>query len=434
MEPEVTILRHAENHLSGRHLLVDYWNCSTDILNNETKLVRILVMAADAAGAKIMSTHSHKFEPDGVTAVAILAESHISIHTWPKSSYASVDFYTCGNCDPLLAHKVLGKALSADRSEFVEFERGRTNSPDSIAMIAKKITSHSDLKMDGNWFLEDSVPGCRDSNVSHGFLISKLVFQERTQFQETLIFDNHVYGRVLVLDGIVQLSTSDEHIYHEMIVHPPMYSHPNPMKVVIVGGGDGGTLREVLRHNPEEVVMIDIDKQFVNAAAKHLPSLSNGAFEDSRVTLVFEDASEALKRYENAFDIAIIDCNDAIGTSEKLFEEDFYATVSNALKNDGICAVQAGSVLDEDFLQLTRLRIEKHLGRTTAFRIPMPCYHCGEYVFLMASRSRGPSGYEPKELEIVQVQRGIITKYWSPEIHHASQVFPPNSKLLASKK
>lgn len=286
-----------------------------------------------------------------------------------------------------------------------------------------------DNPKDGEWFLEGTVPGRRHGNVNHGFRITEVVHKERTRFQECLIFENPVYGLVLVLDGIVQLSTSDECIYHEMLVHPPMFAHPKPRRVLIVGGGDGGTLREVLRHDPEQVVMIDIDEQFVRAAAEHLPSLSAGAFTDRRVTLLFEDASEALLRYEDAFDVAIIDCNDALGPSEALFEEGFYATVARALTDEGVCAVQAGSMLDVEFLQQTRRRIASHLGRTTGFRLTMPSYHCGEYVFFVASSSCDPAGPDATTLAELQTRRGVVTKHWSPAIHHASQVLSPGATL-----
>lgn len=412
----------------GRHLVVDYWDCDAGFLNDEAKLIGILTRAANAAGATVISTHSHHFEHQGVTAVAILSESHISIHTWPENSYAGVDLHTCGGCDPLLAHEVLVEALSAGRAEFVELARGRADSPRSI-VVSDEAPRRSGAEDDDRWFHEGAVPGRRQGNINHGFRISEVVFKERTRFQECLIFDSPVYGRVLVLDGIVQLSTFDEHVYHEMLIHPPMFAHPKPRRVVIVGGGDGGALREVLRHNPEQVVMIDIDEQFVRAAAKNLPSLSAGAFTDPRVTLLFEDASKALLRYENAFDVAIIDCNDAIGPSKVLFEEDFYAAVSRALKHDGFCSVQAGSILDVEFLLQTRDRIGTHLGRAAGFRLTMPSYHCGEYVFFVASKSRDPSGPDATTLNDLQAKRGIDTRHWSPAMHHASQVLPPESEL-----
>jgi len=418
----------------GRHLLVDYWDCDTDLLNDEAALSALLTEAAHAAGATVMSVHDHRFEHLGVTAVAILAESHISIHTWPEARYAAVDIYTCGDCNPLEAHEALASTLSASRTELLELARGNADSHASVTTTSSGVPLRDGHENGDNWFRESSVPGCRHGNVSHGFLITEVVHKERTQFQECLIFDNPVYDRVLVLDGIVQLSTFDEHIYHEMLIHPTMFTHPNPQRVVIVGGGDGGALREVLRHNPEQVVMIDIDEQFVRAAAKHLPSLSAGAFGDPRVTLLFEDASKALQRFEGAFDVAIIDCNDAVGPSEALFEDDFYATVANSLADDGICAVQAGSMLDMEFLQQTHRRMTRHLGSTTGFRLPMPSYHCGEYVFLIASRSYDTSGPDSTTLTELQVQREITTKHWSPAMHHASQVFPPSIPTVVKSR
>jgi spermidine synthase len=408
----------------GRHIVIDYWNCDTELLNNEKELTALLSKAADAAGAKMISTHSHQFEHQGVTAVVILAESHITIHTWPGIGYAGVDIYTCGDCEPLQAYKVMKETLSSDRDEYMELTRGNVDFPHSITAIPDQHLLHSGLSDNDSCFIEGTVPGRRHGNINHGFHISELVLKKHTKFQECLIFDNPVYGRVLVLDGIVQLSTFDEYIYHEMLVHPPMFAHPKPRRVCIVGGGDGGTLREVLRHDPEEVVMIDIDEQFVRSAAEYLPSLSAGAFTDPRVTLLFEDASEALLRYEKSFDVAIIDCNDAIGPSEALFESDFYATVSRALKDDAVCTVQTGSMLDMEFIHQTRDRMEANLGRTSPFKFTMPCYHCGEYVFVVASKSQDPSGPDINRLTELQKQRSIVTKYWSPAIHHASQVFP----------
>lgn len=413
----------------GRHLIIDFWDCDADLLNDKNGLVFLLNRAAKAAGAEILSSYSHRFDDQGITAVTILAESHIAIHTWPEARYSGVDIYTCGDGDPMLAQKILEEGLKSAPAESVLVSRGRTNLAPSIAKNLDEGPTRSGLESDKSWFLEGTVPGRRRGNVNHGFAVTNIVVELRTEFQDCLIFDNPVYGRVLALDGIVQLSTFDEHIYHEMLVHPSMFTHPNPKRVVIVGGGDGGTLREVLRHNPAEVVLIDIDQEFVDIAAKHLPSVCACAFQDPRVTVLFEDASEAIKRYDSVFDVAIIDCNDAIGPSRVLFAAEFYASVSNALKGDGVCAVQAGSMLDEDFLVHTSQRIEAELGDVTGFRLTIPCFHCGEYVFLVASRDRDPSGPDTISLAELQTARGVVTKYWSPSVHHASQLLPARSAL-----
>lgn len=413
----------------GRHLIIDYWQCDTSLLNDEDGLVTLLRRAAEAAGAREISSHSHRFGNQGVTAVTILAESHVAIHTWPESGYAGVDICTCGDCDPMLAHKVLEEGLNSAPAEPVMVSRGSIETPPSVAKDLDEGPLRSGLEDDKSWFIEGTVPGRRRGNVNHGFAVTNILVDSRTAFQDCLIFDNPLYGRVFALDGIIQLSTFDEHIYHEMLVHPAMFAHPDPERVVIVGGGDGGTLREVLRHNPKEVVMIDIDRELVELAAKYLPSVSAGAFEDPRVTLLFEDASEAIKRYDSEFDVAIIDCNDAIGPSEALFGAKFYASVSRALKDDGICALQAGSMLDEDFLVQTRQRMAAEFANVTGFRLTIPCYHCGEFVFLVASRGRDPSGPDVKSLTELQVARGIDSKYWSPSLHHASQLRPVRSTL-----
>ncbi|MCH8244641.1 hypothetical protein IIB97_02025, partial [Patescibacteria group bacterium] len=136
------------------------------------------------------------------------------------------------------------------------------------------------------WFCEGSVPGKRSGTMEHCFIIQKLVYEGKTPYQSVLIFDNPVFGRVLVLEGIVQLSEKDEFIYHEMLVHPILFSHPKPKRVLIIGGGDGGTLREVLKHQVKEVVMVDIDKKVVELLKKYLPFVSDGAFQDKRTNLV----------------------------------------------------------------------------------------------------------------------------------------------------
>ncbi len=285
----------------------------------------------------------------------------------------------------------------------------------------------------GRWFREGTVPGRRHGNVDHGFRLTDLAHAGRTEYQDVLIFDNPVYGRVLVLDGIVQLSTADERVYHEMLVHPVMLSHPAPKRVLIVGGGDGGALREVLTHNPDEVVMIDLDRELVELAARLLPTLSNGAFDDPRVQLLHEDAAVWLQQWKNAFDVAVIDCNDAIGPSVPLFEAPFYQDVARALRPGGVCAVQGGSFLDIDFLRTTRDKIATSLPHVTALRLTVPSYHCGEYCFFLAAADQDPSGPPVEELERRVRSRGLSGRFtaYTPALHHASQVLPPRLTLTA---
>lgn len=411
----------------GRHFIVDYWGCNVDLINDSHKLLDLLSKSAIAAGATIISREVHTFDGKGVTAVCILAESHISIHSWPERGYAAVDIYTCGTCDPLLAHHLLDEELAANSFRFTELERGK--SAETNFEILRSSCDRPAKESQQDWFVEDSVPGSRDGTVRHSFAIKSSIVDRHTLYQHCQIFDTILYGRVLVLDGIVQLSTSDEHIYHDMLIHPVMFSHGSPENVLIVGGGDGGALREVLRHNPDRVVMIDIDEAFVKCAQQYLPSLSQSAFEDPRLELVFSDASVAIDSYPDTFDIVIIDCNDAVGTSEPLFEEAFYQSIAKVLKEGGVCSILAGAMVDTEFLCAVRTKIAKYLGTTVCSRLTMPSYHGGEFIFVMATRSNLLAEVDLQVLQERQTSRGVETSYWSPAMHFASQVFAPSNPL-----
>lgn len=285
------------------------------------------------------------------------------------------------------------------------------------------------------WFCESSVPGKRAGTMEHCFAMSKLVYKGKTPYQSVLIFDNPVFGRVLVLEGIVQLSEKDEFIYHEMLVHPILFSHPKPERVLIVGGGDGGTLREVLKHPVKEVVMVDIDKKVVELLKKYLPFVSDGAFKDKRTNLIIGDGLKFIKQYKNYFDVIFIDGNDEVGAATKLYGEKFYKDVHKALKKDGMVSAQIGSIsLDfETLVNRACKRFRKLFLFVEIFKLTMPSYHCGEYGFVAAS----------KKIDFVKVSSQVMKRrfkkieakkkfrYYSPEIHWASMVLP---KVWKSKR
>jgi len=166
------------------------------------------------------------------------------------------------------------------------------------------------------------------------------------------IAENKWWGKMLWLDNVVNCSERDEFVYHEMIVHVPMLVHPNPKRVLIVGGGDGGAAREVLKHpNLEKFVMIDIDEMVVNECKKHMPGLSNGAFDDKRLELIIGDGIDYVKNAaDNSFDVVIVDSTDPIPDScgEGLFTADFYKNVYRILDIDGIATTQASMPMRYD--------------------------------------------------------------------------------------
>ena len=275
------------------------------------------------------------------------------------------------------------------------------------------------------WFCEDTVPGKRFGKIKHCFLIDKIVFQGKSPYQDILIFDNPVYGRIFVLDGIVQLSEADEHIYHEMITHPILFSHPNPKKVLIVGGGDGGALREALKHPVKEVYLVDIDKKIIEISKKYLPFVSKGAFEDKRLKLFIGDGFEFIKKFKDYFDVVIIDSNDPVGPSLALYSANFYKEVFKALKENGVMIAQVGSFLDFDnLIKKIFLKLKKIFPSVQIYRLTMPSYHCGEYCFIGASKKINLEKVNFRKIEKRFKKLKKKLKYYSPEIHQSSLVLP----------
>jgi spermidine synthase len=181
----------------------------------------------------------------------------------------------------------------------------------------------------------------------------KILYEAKTEFQDLIIFENPLLGRVLGLDGIVQTTEADEYVYHEMMVHVPLVAHPNPETILIIGGGDGGILREVIRHScVKKVVMVEIDGAVVEFSKTHLPTLSNGAFDDSRLQLVIDDGAKFVKETDEQFDVIICDSTDPIGPGAVLFTEEFYGDCKNILKEGGIFVNQNGV----PFLQTTETK------------------------------------------------------------------------------
>jgi len=154
----------------------------------------------------------------------------------------------------------------------------------------------------------------------------------KSPFQKIEVFATEAFGNMLVNDGIVMLTQFDNHAYHEMIAHVPLFAHPNPKRVLIVGGGDGGTLTEVLKHDGvEEVIMCEIDKKVVDVSKKYFPELTQ-SFKDPRATVVYEDAAKYVKNKKDYYDIIIVDSSDPIGPAVVLFQKQFYQDVKDALK------------------------------------------------------------------------------------------------------
>ena len=274
------------------------------------------------------------------------------------------------------------------------------------------------------WFFEETVPGILDT-IRTGIRIKKKVFSGKSSFQKLEVYDTFPFGRMLVLDGIIQLSKCDEFIYHEMLTHPAMFYHPNPKKVLIIGGGDGGVLREVLRHPIEEVYLVDIDKKVIEISQKYLPFVSKGAFRNKKARIFVEDGIKFVKNYKNFFDVVIIDSTDSLGPSLGLFSKNFYQNVFKALTKNGVLSIQSGCLF-EQFLHLKKIleKIKKIFPSLKIHKACVPCLQCSnEYSFTVAAKS-DLRKVNLKDIEKRFKKSKLNLKYYNPEIHFSSTILP----------
>jgi len=262
------------------------------------------------------------------------------------------------------------------------------------------------------------VTGSFGETVVEGFhyrFDGPLLHEERSAFQLVQVYDNPAFGRVLVLDGLVQTSERDEFTYHEMLVHTPMTLHPDPRRVLVIGGGDGGTLRHVLMHpSVERAVMVEIDPAVTEVCRKLMPSIGGGCWDDARAEVLFADGIAYTRDTTERFDVIIIDSSDPVGPGEGLFTPAFYADARNALADGGVLCAQAGGVVFADG------EYERAFANArTAFpdaRLALgdvPIYPGTRWSYLIGGVSALPT---VDVLAARATERGLVTRYWSPEL------------------
>ncbi|MGL4860393.1 MAG: polyamine aminopropyltransferase [Enterobacteriaceae bacterium] len=258
------------------------------------------------------------------------------------------------------------------------------------------------------------------------FQMDEVVFQHKSEHQDLLIFDNRDLGRVMALDGIIQTTEKDEFIYHEMMAHVPLFAQGNPEKVLIIGGGDGGSLREVCRHHSvKQIVMVEIDPSVVELCRRYLPRHSDGAFDDPRFQLVIDDGVKFVTQCEEKFDLIICDCTDPVGPGAVLFSPTFYQACARALNERGIFIAQNGVCF---FQQAEAVSSYHHL--TTCFQdvsfyqAAIPTYYGGMMAFAWASHDPSLSQVPLNTLQERFNQAQIPCRYYNPAIHTGSFALP----------
>lgn len=258
------------------------------------------------------------------------------------------------------------------------------------------------------WYTEKQTP-------NHGITtkISKTVHTEKSEFQQIDIIETNQFGRMLVLDGMVMTTNKDEFVYHEMITHVALNTHPNPKKVLVVGGGDGGAIREIIKHpSVEKAVLAEIDGRVIETSKEFLPEIA-GALDNPKVDVQVVDGIKYIHDNKGQFDVIMVDSTEPIGPAVGLFEKGFYQGIYDCLKEDGILVAQTESPwFNADLIKRVFKDIKSIFPITRLYTVSIPTYPSGLWSFTMGSKK-----YDPLAVSDEQLKELVDTKYYTPRIH-----------------
>ena len=265
---------------------------------------------------------------------------------------------------------------------------------------------------------------------SQRFLVKRELAHVRSRFQDIIVFESQTHGRVLMLDGVVQITERDEFVYQEMIAHVPLLAHDKAERVLIIGAGDGGVLRRVLQHKGvDRVVMVEIDSEVIRLSKEFLPSIAADAWNDPRAEVIVGDGIDyVMQSPTGSFDIIIVDSTDPVGVGEVLFTDEFYRNCARVLTDHGIIVNQCGvPFMQADELRETSLRRAKFFPHVSAYMAAVPTYVGGFMALGIAAKGKGFAAAEIGAIRSRASSAGILglTRYWTPEIHLGAFNLPP---------
>lgn len=255
--------------------------------------------------------------------------------------------------------------------------------------------------------------------------VQRTLHREQSKYQDIAILETREYGRMLVLDGVIQTTLRDEFVYHEMIAHVPLFAHENPERVLVIGGGDGGTVREALKHREvKSVDLVEIDQRVVELSRRYLPELAK-SFDDPRVTVRIADGIEHIRQCHKEYDVVLIDSSDPKGPAEGLFTSKFYADAARALRRDGIIVTQSGApFFMPDLVRETYQAIADRFRSAHLYHANVPSYSVGPFSFVFAAKEY--SDHEP----VRRPRSRFRTRYYSTDVHQAAFALPVYIKDL----
>lgn len=275
--------------------------------------------------------------------------------------------------------------------------------------------------MTTGWFEETLHPGLRAR-----LRIDKLIYEGKSEHQHLVLFENSEFGRVLALNGAVQTTERDEFIYHEMLAHVPLLAHGQAREVLVIGGGDGGMLEEILKHDTvDRATLVEIDASVIEFSKQYLRSICGGAFEDPRTHITIADGVDHVTTTADRYDVIIVDSTDPVGPGEVLFTERFYTACKRCLQPGGILVTQNGvPFMQGDELRNTLTVLRPLFADATCYTATVPAYVGGCMAFGWASDDLSLREILPSALEARYAASGLDTRYYTPAVHQAAFALP----------
>ncbi|MCW8085302.1 polyamine aminopropyltransferase [Sabulicella glaciei] len=262
------------------------------------------------------------------------------------------------------------------------------------------------------------------------FLVGRELARVKSDFQDIMVFESPSHGRVMLLDGVVQITERDEFVYQEMLTHVPLLAHGEAKRVLIIGAGDGGVLKRVLQHrNVEKAVMVEIDGEVIRLAKEHMPMIAGDAWNDPRAEVIVGDGIDYVRTAPaGSFDVVIVDSTDPIGVGEVLFTEEFYHNAARLLSERGLIVNQCGvPFMQAEELRDTNKRRAKSFSDTWAYVAAVPTYVGGFMTLGWAAKDATLRSHDAATIKARAEKAGILgqTRYWTPEIHVGAFNLPP---------
>ena len=390
--------------MNGLHLIGDLTGCRCDpqLLVDGGRFKDKCVELVRASGLTIMDVRFHQFEGSGFTGTVVLAESHLAVHTWPERQGLTLDVYVCN--------------YSADNSG-----KARALFDAIVAYFDPAEIARHEVERGGHLILEAL-------NETTGFYIraARKLGEWQTKFQKMEIYETPHYGRIFRLDGYNMTSEREEFVYHENLIHPALTAHAAPRKVLIIGGGDGGSSEEALKHpSVEQVTMCEIDEDVIRVAKEHFFAVHRGAFDNPRLRVLIGDGMKFIRETHERFDLIALDLNDPMGPAEALYSTEFFQQCRGALAPGGALVLHTGAPVarPERVAELAQ-RLNGIFRIVRPYTMYIPLYGA-QWAMAVCSDKLDPKAFTADEVDRRIEQRRLQDlKFYNGETHEGVFALP----------